>query len=162
MIELFVTAATKVAVVSLLVGAGLPALFALGIRSMAYGTGGDAEIAHAAPHPAGKIVGGVLFALVLAAILTIIPFAIVMSGGFESRVLTAATVIGFAVVQILVHMVYFLHMNTRSDEGWTMLSMMFTIIVVVIMIAGSIWVMYNLNTNMMPTLDHESFQGFGS
>lgn len=103
-----------------------------------------------------------LTGFVLAAILTIIPFAIVMSGGFESRVLTAATVIGFAVVQILVHMVYFLHMNTRSDEGWTMLSMMFTIIVVVIMIAGSIWVMYNLNTNMMPTMDHENFQGFGS
>ncbi|MBC2774623.1 cytochrome o ubiquinol oxidase subunit IV [Rhizobium sp. AQ_MP] len=103
-----------------------------------------------------------LTGFVLAAILTIIPFAIVMGGGFESRVLTAVTVIGFAVVQILVHMVYFLHMNTRSDEGWTMLSMIFTVIVVVIMIAGSVWVMYNLNTNMMPTMDHESFQGFGS
>lgn len=103
-----------------------------------------------------------LAGFVLAAILTIIPFAIVMSGGFDSRVLTAVTVIGFAVVQILVHMVYFLHMNTRSDEGWTMLSMIFTIIVVVIMIAGSVWVMYNLNTNMMPSMDHESFQGFGS
>ena len=103
-----------------------------------------------------------LTGFVLAAILTIIPFAIVMSGGFDSRVLTAVMVIGFAVVQILVHMVYFLHMNTRSDEGWTMLSMIFTIIVVVIMIAGSVWVMYNLNTNMMPQMDHESFQGFGS
>lgn len=103
-----------------------------------------------------------LTGFVLAAILTIIPFAIVMIGGFESRILTAATVIGFAVVQILVHMVYFLHMNTRSDEGWTMLSMIFTIIVVMIMIAGSVWVMYNLNTNMMPQMNHESFQGFGS
>ncbi|MFN4208114.1 MAG: cytochrome o ubiquinol oxidase subunit IV [Agrobacterium albertimagni] len=103
-----------------------------------------------------------LMGFVLAAILTIIPFAVVMSGGFDSRVLTAVTVIGFAVVQVLVHMVYFLHMNTRSDEGWTMLSMIFTIIVVVIMIAGSVWVMFNLNTNMMPSMDHESFQGFGS
>ncbi len=42
--------------------------------------------------------------------------------------------------------------------GLTMLAL----IVVVIMIAGSVWVMYNLNTNMMPTMDHESFQGFGS
>ena len=74
----------------------------------------------------------------------------------------AIAVTVMAVVQILVHMVYFLHMNTRSDEGWTMLSMIFTVIVVVIMIAGSVWVMYNLNTNMMPTMDHESFQGFGS
>ena len=103
-----------------------------------------------------------LTGFVLAAILTAIPFAIVMSGGFESRLLTAMTVVGFAIVQVLVHMVYFLHMNTRSDEGWTMLSMIFTIIVVVIMISGSLWVMYNLNTNMMPQMDHESFQGFGS
>ncbi len=58
-----------------------------------------------------------LTGFVLAAILTIIPFAIVMSGGFDSRVLTAVTVIGFAVVQILVHMVYFLHMNTRLTKA---------------------------------------------
>lgn len=103
-----------------------------------------------------------LTGFVLASILTIIPFAIVMTGGFESRIMTAIVVVGFAVVQILVHMVYFLHMNTRSDEGWTMLSMIFTIIVVVIMISGSLWVMYNLNTNMMPQMDHPDFQGFGS
>ena len=116
---------------------------------------------HASGHDHGSY-RSYLTGFALAAILTIIPFTIVMSGGFDSRVLTAVTVIGFAVVQILVHMVYFLHMNTRSDEGWTMLSMIFTIIVVVIMIAGSVWVMYNLNTNMMPSMDHESFQGFGS
>ncbi|MBR0554309.1 cytochrome o ubiquinol oxidase subunit IV [Ciceribacter sp. L1K23] len=103
-----------------------------------------------------------LTGFVLSVVLTFIPFAIVMSGGFDSRVVTALTVIGFAVAQILVHMVYFLHMNSRSDEGWTLLSMIFTVIVVVIMISGSLWVMYNLNTNMMPQMEHESFQGFGS
>ncbi|OJF96389.1 cytochrome o ubiquinol oxidase subunit IV [Pararhizobium antarcticum] len=99
---------------------------------------------------------------VLAVILTVLPFAIVMTGGFESRVITALTVIVFAVAQVLVHMVYFLHMNSRSDEGWTLLSMIFTVIVVVIMISGSLWVMYNMNTNMMPQMEHENFQGFGS
>ncbi|MFN4168130.1 MAG: cytochrome o ubiquinol oxidase subunit IV [Pannonibacter phragmitetus] len=103
-----------------------------------------------------------LIGFVLSVILTAIPFAIVMTGGFESRAVTAVIVIGFAVVQILVHMVYFLHMNSRSDEGWTMLSMIFTVIVVVIMLAGSLWVMYNLNTNMMPQMDHTQMQGFGS
>ena len=125
---------------------------------------------HAAGHDAGHdntnhdhgSYRSYLTGFVLAAILTAIPFAIVMSGGFENRVLTAIVIVGFAVVQVLVHMVYFLHMNSRSDEGWTMLSMIFTIIVVVIMISGSLWVMYNLNTNMMPQMDHESFQGFGS
>ncbi len=99
---------------------------------------------------------------VLSVILTAIPFAIVMTGGFESRAVTAVIVIAFAVAQILVHMVYFLHMNSRSDEGWTMMSMIFTVVVVVIMLAGSLWVMYHLNTNMMPQMDHSQMQGFGS
>lgn len=98
---------------------------------------------------------------VLSVILTAIPFALVMSGGLESRGLTAVLVIGFAVVQILVHMVYFLHMTGSQEEGWTLLSTIFTIIVVVIMLAGSLWVMFHLNTNMMPQMDHQ-LHGLGS
>jgi cytochrome o ubiquinol oxidase operon protein cyoD len=59
----------------------------------------------------------------------------------------------FAVVQIVVHMVFFLHMNGRSEGGWTMLALIFTIILVVIALTGSLWVMYHLNTNMMPGHD---------
>jgi hypothetical protein len=59
----------KILLTSLILGAGLPALFAVGIRSMAYGTGGDAE-EHAAgvapaPHPVGRIVAYLCFAVVL-------------------------------------------------------------------------------------------------
>ncbi|MBC9247374.1 cytochrome o ubiquinol oxidase subunit IV [Paracoccus sp. 11-3] len=98
---------------------------------------------------------------VLSVILTAIPFALVMAGGLESRVITMLLVVGFAAVQIVVHMVYFLHMNTRSDEGWTFMSLIFTIIILVVVLAGSIWVMYHMNTNMMPTMDHEAL-GIGS
>jgi cytochrome o ubiquinol oxidase subunit IV len=52
-----------------------------------------------------------------------------------------------------VHMVYFLHMNSKVEGGWSMLSLIFTIAVVVIMLAGSIWVMFHLNSNMMPVHD---------
>ncbi|WP_207102289.1 cytochrome o ubiquinol oxidase subunit IV [Paracoccus shandongensis] len=98
---------------------------------------------------------------VLSVILTAIPFAVVMGGGFESRLLTAAVVVGLAVVQILVHMVFFLHMNTRSDEGWTMMALIFTVVILVIVLAGSLWVMYHMNTNMMPQMNHEAL-GLGS
>jgi cytochrome o ubiquinol oxidase operon protein cyoD len=64
---------------------------------------------------------------------------------------TALIVMAFAVVQIVVHMIYFLHMNSKSEGGWTMLALIFTIIVVVIALSGSLWVMYHLNTNMMPS-----------
>ena len=90
----------------------------------------------------------------LSVVLTVIPFAIVMMGGFASPVWTVLTIMFMAAVQIIVHMVYFLHMNGRSDEGWTMMSMIFTVVVVVIMLAGSLWVMYHLNANMMPQMNH--------
>ncbi|MFV0383741.1 cytochrome o ubiquinol oxidase subunit IV [Paracoccus sp. (in: a-proteobacteria)] len=92
---------------------------------------------------------------VLSVILTVIPFAVVMSGGFESRGTTIAVVVACALVQVLVHAVYFLHLTGSAEEGWTMMSTIFTIIVVAIMISGSLWVMFHLNQNMMPQMDHE-------
>ena len=67
---------------------------------------------------------------------------------------TALVIIGFAAVQIVVHMVYFLHTNTRVEGGWSMLALIFTIVLVVITLAGSLWVMFHLNTNMMPAMTH--------
>jgi cytochrome o ubiquinol oxidase operon protein cyoD len=88
----------------------------------------------------------------LSVVLTAIPFWLVMTGVLESKQLTAFAVVACAVVQIVVHMVYFLHMNGRVESGWSMMALVFTMIVVVIALAGSLWVMYHLNTNMMPSL----------
>lgn len=98
---------------------------------------------------------GYITGFLLSVILTAVPFGLVMSGGVDDRLLTVGVVVGCAILQVLVHMVYFLHMNSHSEEGWTLLSTLFTIIIVFIMIAGSLWVMHHLNTNMMPQMDHE-------
>ena len=90
---------------------------------------------------------------VLSVILTVIPFWLVMGEVLESRVWTVALIMLFGAVQIVVHMVYFLHMNLSSEGGWNMLSLTFTVIIVAITLAGSMWVMYHLNTNMMPVHD---------
>lgn len=89
---------------------------------------------------------------VLSVVLTAIPFWLVMSGGVGSSGMTALVILAFAAVQIVVHMVYFLHMNKKSESGWSLLALIFTLVLVVIMLAGSLWVMYHLNTNMMPTM----------
>ena len=47
-------------------------------------------------------------------------------------------------------MIYFLHMNTKSRAAGRMLALIFTLVLVVITLSGSIWVMYHLNHNMMP------------
>jgi len=91
---------------------------------------------------------------ILSVILTAIPFWLVMGGVLDSKLLTAVLVMGIGVVQIFVHMIYFLHMNTRSEGGWTMMALIFTLVIVGIAIAGSLWVMHHLNTNMMP-MTHE-------
>jgi hypothetical protein len=50
--------AWRVLVASLVFGAGLPVLYAFGIRSLAWGAGGDAEVSHAQGNPLGKVVAG--------------------------------------------------------------------------------------------------------
>lgn len=78
--------AWKVLVASLILGAGLPALFALGIRSLAWGAGGDAEV-HAAgvagprANPIGTVLGWVLFLIVLAGVVLGITFIVVTGFG---------------------------------------------------------------------------------
>jgi cytochrome o ubiquinol oxidase subunit IV len=86
----------------------------------------------------------------LAAILTFVPFWLVMSGAFAKSGPADALILLLAGIQIVVHMVYFLHMSTKSEGGWNMLAFVFTVILVVITLSGSIWIMYHLNSNMMP------------
>ena len=102
---------------------------------------------HAEPH---GTLGGYLTGFGLSVVLTAIPFWLVMGHIITSPGWTAATILLFAAVQIFVHMVYFLHMNTRSEGGWSMMALIFTLVLVIITLSGSIWVMYNENANMMP------------
>ena len=98
---------------------------------------------------------GYVTGFVLAVILTVIPFWLVMGKVFANPNLTAMVILGIAAVQIVVHMVYFLHMNSKLEGGWSLLALIFTLMLLVIMLAGSIWVMYHLNANMMPMSAHE-------
>jgi len=88
-------------------------------------------------------------------VLTAIPFLLVMSGAFDKQA-TALIIMAFAAAQVVVHMIFFLHMNTRAEGGWSMMALIFTIIMVVIALSGSLWVMHHLTTNMMPV--HEMGQ----
>ncbi|HWV21783.1 MAG TPA: cytochrome o ubiquinol oxidase subunit IV [Devosia sp.] len=91
-----------------------------------------------------------LIGFALSVVLTAIPFWLVMNNVIADTMIATLVIMAFGVVQIFVHMVYFLHMNTKSEGGWTMMAAIFTIIVIVIALSGSLWVMFHLNTNMMP------------
>ena len=95
---------------------------------------------------------GYMTGFALSVVLTAVPFWLVIGKVLGQSSITAIVLLGFAAVQIVVHMTYFLHMNTRSEGGWTMLALLFTVVLVVIALSGSIWVMYHLNHNMMPSM----------
>jgi cytochrome o ubiquinol oxidase operon protein cyoD len=97
--------------------------------------------------------GSYMIGFGLSVILTAIPFWLVMSGVLGDPKLTGIVIVAFAAVQVVVHMIYFLHMNTRIEGGWSFMAMALTLVLVVIVLAGSTWVMYHMNTNMMPHAD---------
>ncbi|CAD5249015.1 Cytochrome bo3 quinol oxidase subunit 4 [Bosea sp. 62] len=109
----------------------------------------DGHDSHGAAHGSLR---GYVTGFLLSVVLTTIPFWLVMNDVLGNSTLTAIVIMLFAAAQIVVHMVYFLHMNGRSEGGWTMLALIFTIIVVAIALAGSLWVMFHLNANMMPDM----------
>jgi cytochrome o ubiquinol oxidase operon protein cyoD len=119
--------------------------------------GAHAHESHDAPHGTFR---DYMTGFVLAVVLTIIPFYAVMARPIESPGYTAAVVLVCAFAQILVHMVYFLHMTPKAEDGWLLLSTIFTIVLVVITLAGSLWIVFHLNRNMMPGADavHEMQQ----
>ncbi|MBB3809643.1 cytochrome o ubiquinol oxidase subunit IV [Pseudochelatococcus contaminans] len=118
----------------------------------------DAATAHSgAQHHSGEAhgtVGGYITGFILSAILTVIPFWLVMSGALADTALTALAVAALGALQIVVHMVYFLQMNGRSEAGWTLSAFIFTVIIIAIAVVGSVWVMHHLDVNMMP-MTHE-------
>lgn len=115
----------------------------------AHGHDHDGHDSHGAAHGSLR---GYITGFLLSVVLTAIPFWLVMNDVLGNSTLTAIVIMLFAAAQIVVHMVYFLHMNGRSEGGWTMLALIFTIIVVAIALAGSLWVMFHLNANMMPDM----------
>jgi cytochrome o ubiquinol oxidase operon protein cyoD len=85
---------------------------------------------------------------ILAVVLTAISFSCVLFEGI-SPLIAAAGLIVFAVVQMLVHLHYFLHLDRTSTMRWNVLALSFTAILLIIFIGGTIWVMYTLNSRMM-------------
>jgi len=124
------------------------------------GSGAGHEAAHG-KHPSASAHGtfrGYMTGFVLSVILTAIPFWLVMGNVLGDTLRTSIVIMALAAVQIVVHMIYFLHMNTKSEGGWTFLALVFTLTLVVITLVGSIWVMYHMDQNMMPMSPHEALQ----
>ncbi|MGY4527104.1 cytochrome o ubiquinol oxidase subunit IV [Pseudomonas sp. UBA4617] len=84
----------------------------------------------------------------LAAILTLVPFALAMYPSLP-RHLTFLLVTVCAVVQILVHMLFFLHLSTAREQRWNLVALVFTVVIIVLLVGLSLWIMYYVHANML-------------
>jgi cytochrome o ubiquinol oxidase operon protein cyoD len=87
--------------------------------------------------------------LTLAVILTATSFWVANT----STLWTPAVPLGLtvlAIAQMGVHLVFFLHITTAPDNTNNVLALAFGVLIVFLVVAGSLWIMSNLNDNMMP------------
>ncbi|MEN5092031.1 cytochrome o ubiquinol oxidase subunit IV [Pseudomonas protegens] len=85
---------------------------------------------------------------ILSVILTLIPFGLVMYPSLPKDV-TLWIVLAFAVIQVLVHLVYFLHLDRSAAQRNNVVAFIFAALVIVLLVGLSLWIMFSIHTVMM-------------
>jgi cytochrome o ubiquinol oxidase operon protein cyoD len=98
---------------------------------------------------AGHWVRNYVIGLAFATVLTIASFWAATTNMIWAPAVPVAIVV-FAIAQMGVHLVFFLHITTGPDNTNNVLALAFGVLVVFLIFAGSIWIMNHLSTNMMP------------
>jgi cytochrome o ubiquinol oxidase operon protein cyoD len=92
---------------------------------------------------------GYVIGLALASLLTVASFALPTTSLVWAPGIPVALIV-FAIAQMGVHLVFFLHITTSPDNTNNVLALAFGVLIVVLVIGGSLWIMANLDANMMP------------
>ena len=97
-------------------------------------------------------VAGFIFSIAL----TLIAFLMV-----DDRLLTGwgltLTLLGFAIVQLLVQLLFFLHLDQESRPRWNLQAFLFMALVLLIIVLGSLWIMNNLNYRVMTPTETDKY-----
>ena len=93
---------------------------------------------------------GYLIGYAAAAVLTISAFAAAQSNALTPASVVAAITV-LAVGQMLVHLIFFLHISTTPNQRTNILAFAVTMLIVLLIVGGSLWIMSHLQSNMMPT-----------
>ncbi len=114
--------------------------------------GSDVAPGETAPEPPslGAEVRAYLLGLALAAGLTAASFWVCGTSLIYGPGLPM-TLTALAVAQMGIHLVFFLHITTAPDNTNNVLALAFGFLIVCMLVFGTLWVMYHLDRNMMPT-----------
>lgn len=85
---------------------------------------------------------------ILSVILTVMAFYFVSAELFSGWTLAISLSI-LAVAQLLIQLLFFLHLGREDKPRWNLIAFLFMILVILIVVVGSLWIMHNLNYNMI-------------
>lgn len=86
---------------------------------------------------------------ILSLSLTLASYTVAVSSQANAVSYSIAVLIGLAIVQIIVQVIYFLHLAREPKPRWNTIAFITMVMVVLFIVVGSIWIMNNLNYNMM-------------
>lgn len=89
-----------------------------------------------------------MIGFVLSVILTAIPFGLVMYPSLPKN-LTVLIIVALAAIQVVVHLVYFLHMDGSKEQRSNVTTFLFTVMVIALLVGLSLWIMFSIHTSMM-------------
>jgi cytochrome o ubiquinol oxidase operon protein cyoD len=88
---------------------------------------------------------------VLSLILTVAAYRIVLHGELSDSELMM-TLCGMAILQAGFQLIFNMHLGLESKPHWNTITFLFTVLVIIIVIGGSVWIMNNLNYDLMPKM----------
>ena len=92
---------------------------------------------------------GYAIGLGLATLLTVASFVVLRTQLVWAPAIPLALIV-FAIAQMGVHLVFFLHITTGPDNTNNVMALAFGVLIVVLVVGGSVWIMANMNRNMAP------------
>ena len=92
---------------------------------------------------------GYLVGLAFAVVLTVASFAVLRSPYIYAPGIPVALIV-FAIAQMGVHLIFFLHITTGPDSTNNVMALAFGVLIVILVVGGSLWIMAHLNDNMLP------------
>jgi cytochrome o ubiquinol oxidase operon protein cyoD len=102
-------------------------------------------------------VSSYLIGLVLALVLTAISFYVASTSILWGPGIAVGLVV-LAIAQMGVHLVFFLHITSGPDNTNNVLALAFGVLIVLLIMAGTLWIMANLAANMGPTAELTNLQ----
>ncbi len=111
---------------------------------------GPAHNSSGKPKPEHGTMKSYVIGLILSLVVTLIPYYLVVNQSISGTALLA-TILGFAVIQMVIQITFFLHIGRGPKPNWNLFFYVATVGVILIIVGGSILIINNLHYNMSST-----------